>query len=107
MTYCKRVGCRLTCWKDRLCYEHYRENQGFVFDRERGVFIHRKDRSAVGRRKSRVSTVPVPPAFSLAAVRARRAADRAVKLCRHEGPDSLACCALLILTVLEHEADAA
>jgi hypothetical protein len=38
MTRCKL--CPLTPWKGPLCYRHYREANGFVFDPMRKLFIH-------------------------------------------------------------------
>jgi hypothetical protein len=32
MNHCRRKDCKLIPWLRRLCYTHWRESQGFVFD---------------------------------------------------------------------------
>lgn len=39
MSRCAKSGCKLTTWRQRLCYRHWRESQGFVFDRDRKIFV--------------------------------------------------------------------
>ncbi len=38
---CKRPNCKLTPWRGRLCYQHYREANGFAFDKGLGRFVKR------------------------------------------------------------------
>jgi hypothetical protein len=47
MTHCKKLGCKFSPWRSRLCYRHFRESRGFVFD---------------GKQFRRKPTVPTPPA---------------------------------------------
>lgn len=50
MTYCKRPGCKHSPWKHDICYRHYRENQGHIFDPVGKVFVKpadTKDKSAL------------------------------------------------------------
>jgi hypothetical protein len=42
MTYCTKPGCKLNAWRKRLCFTHWRESQGFVFDRTLKVFVKTK-----------------------------------------------------------------
>jgi hypothetical protein len=37
MTHCAK--CNLTPWRGGLCYMHWRESQGFVFDIARKLFV--------------------------------------------------------------------
>jgi hypothetical protein len=39
MTYCTKPGCKLNAWRKRLCFTHWRESQGFVFDCTLKVFV--------------------------------------------------------------------
>jgi hypothetical protein len=39
MTHCARPGCKLKPWRGRLCYRHWRESQGDVFDLQLGKFV--------------------------------------------------------------------
>ena len=41
MKQCKQPGCKFPVWRERLCYRHWRESQGQVFDPERKVFVKR------------------------------------------------------------------
>jgi hypothetical protein len=34
--------CPLEVWRNKLCYEHFREKQGFEFDSEQKLFKKRK-----------------------------------------------------------------
>lgn len=38
-THCKKSGCKFIPWRGSLCYTHFRESQGFVFDPVRKIFI--------------------------------------------------------------------
>jgi hypothetical protein len=38
MTHCTKPACKLSAWRKRLCFTHWRESQGFVFDRTLKVF---------------------------------------------------------------------
>jgi len=38
MNQCGHPRCKLTPWRGRLCYTHYRESQGEAFDRTLGKF---------------------------------------------------------------------
>jgi hypothetical protein len=42
MTHCTKPACKLSAWRKRLCFTHWRESQGFVFDRTRKVFVKAK-----------------------------------------------------------------
>jgi hypothetical protein len=41
---CRQPGCKLTAWKHRLCYTHWKLSLGFIFDSDRKVFIRPKQR---------------------------------------------------------------
>jgi hypothetical protein len=41
MSHCKQPGCKLTPWRGRLCYQHWRESRGWIFDTQRKVFVKR------------------------------------------------------------------
>jgi hypothetical protein len=52
--HCKQAGCKLTPWRRRLCYTHWRIDQGFFFD---GKAFVKDDRRAIDRlRGKRPST---------------------------------------------------
>lgn len=38
-THCRKPGCKFVPWRGSLCYTHFRESQGFVFDPLRKIFI--------------------------------------------------------------------
>jgi len=42
MTRCSKPGCRFYLYRGRLCYRHWRESQGFVFDAARKLFVKTK-----------------------------------------------------------------
>jgi hypothetical protein len=42
MKRCKQPDCKLTAWKHQLCYTHWRESQGFVFDPLQKIFVRSK-----------------------------------------------------------------
>ena len=42
MIRCKYFGCKLTPWRGLLCYTHWRQSQGFIFDQLRKVFVKAK-----------------------------------------------------------------
>jgi hypothetical protein len=44
---CKQPGCKLAAWRRRLCYTHWRIDQGFFFD---GKAFVKDDRGAIDRR---------------------------------------------------------
>jgi hypothetical protein len=39
MGHCKKRGCKFSQWRDRLCYRHYREAQGFTFNAVLKLFV--------------------------------------------------------------------
>jgi len=39
MSQCKQTGCKFTSWRRCLCYTHWRESQGLVFDPELRIFV--------------------------------------------------------------------
>jgi len=39
--YYKKLGCKLTAWRGRLCYTHWRESQGQFFVPEQKLFVGR------------------------------------------------------------------
>lgn len=42
MTHCAKSKCKLTPWHGRLCYTHWRESLGFVFNPQLKVFVKAK-----------------------------------------------------------------
>jgi hypothetical protein len=42
MTHCTKPACKLSAWRKRLCFTHWRESQGFVFDSTLKVFVKTK-----------------------------------------------------------------
>ncbi len=56
MTHCAKPNCKLTPWRRSLCFTHWRESQGFVFDLERRLFVKQDGRRAAKRRKLVVTT---------------------------------------------------
>ena len=48
MIHCKKTDCKFEAWRRRLCYRHWRESQGFVFDPQLKVFVHAKSITARG-----------------------------------------------------------
>jgi len=46
MNCCKQPGCQLAAWCQRLCYTHWRQNQGWAFDAERKLFVRLKPKIA-------------------------------------------------------------
>jgi hypothetical protein len=55
MIHCKKPECRFEAWRRRLCYRHWRESQGFVFDPELRVFVHATSTAARGETEARVA----------------------------------------------------
>jgi hypothetical protein len=43
MSRCIKPGCKCAVWRHRLCFTHWRESQGWVFDLTRKVFIRRPE----------------------------------------------------------------
>ena len=39
---CSKPGCRLHEWRRGLCYTHWREAHGWIFDAVRKVFVRTK-----------------------------------------------------------------
>lgn len=39
MSHCKQPGCKFIPWRRRLCYQHFRESQGWFFDATRKIFV--------------------------------------------------------------------
>jgi hypothetical protein len=37
--HCKQPRCKLNPWRGRLCYAHWRESQGWAFDRQQKIFV--------------------------------------------------------------------
>lgn len=46
MTYCAKPGCKFAAWRRLLCYFHWKQSQGFVFDSERKVFVRAEKKIA-------------------------------------------------------------
>jgi|GraSoiStandDraft_41_1057321.scaffolds.fasta_scaffold328239_3 hypothetical protein len=42
MKRCTKSGCKFHPWRKGLCYTHWRESQGFVFDPVQKVFVRLK-----------------------------------------------------------------
>jgi hypothetical protein len=42
VSQCTKPGCKLSAWRKRLCFTHWRESQGFVFDSALKVFVKTK-----------------------------------------------------------------
>ena len=42
MTRCKQKECKFAAWRAGLCYRHFRESQGFLFDAVLKRFIKAK-----------------------------------------------------------------
>jgi hypothetical protein len=42
MTHCTKPACKLSAWRKRLCFTHWRESQGFAFDSALKVFVKTK-----------------------------------------------------------------
>src|SRR5450759_3576101 len=92
MTYCAKPGCKLTPWRGKFCYTHWRISQGFFFDGKRFVKDHgatdvdrlQGKHLLVGRRRRRNTAQSArnseeaarAPAFSLGASGEDRRASR-------------------------------
>lgn len=44
MIRCKQRACMFAAWRKRLCYTHWRESQGWVFDVAQKVFVRARHR---------------------------------------------------------------
>jgi len=44
MIRCKQRGCMFAAWRARLCFTHFRESRGWLFDAARKVFVKAKQR---------------------------------------------------------------
>jgi len=42
MTHCKHPGCKFAAWRGVLCYLHWKESQGFIFDAVQKLFVKAK-----------------------------------------------------------------
>ena len=57
MIHCNKPDCRFEAWKGRLCYKHWRESQGFLFDPQLGMFVRAKSTPARGEMEAREGRV--------------------------------------------------
>jgi len=45
MSRCKKSRCKFAPWRQGLCYRHWRESRGFVFDLARKIFTRATDKN--------------------------------------------------------------